>query len=261
MKRFIVGDIHGAHRALKQVLGRSGFDYNKDLLITLGDIVDGWNESYECVDELLKIKNRIDIKGNHDDYFHHWMTRGEHPSAWLSGGIGTLKSYLRNCLGDENAYVTRDGGHFSKLCRIDIPKSHLDFFSEQRLYFVDEKKRMFVHGGFDRNQFIDYLETYNPQDFYWNRDLWNKALCCHEDQKLWTADEFKEIFIGHTATVSWKDENKKSITTPMNSGDVWNLDTGCGWFGKLTIMDVDTKEYWQSDLVQELYPQEQDRNK
>lgn len=29
--------------------------------------------------------------------------------------------------------------------------------------------------------------------------------------------------------------------------------------GKLTIMDLDTQEYWQSDLVKELYPNEKGR--
>ena len=28
---------------------------------------------------------------------------------------------------------------------------------------------------------------------------------------------------------------------------------------KLTIMDLDTQEYWQSDLVKELYPNEKGR--
>jgi len=28
---------------------------------------------------------------------------------------------------------------------------------------------------------------------------------------------------------------------------------GVGWSGKFTIMDVTTKEYWQSDLTPDLY--------
>jgi hypothetical protein len=35
-----MGDIHGAYKALKQCLKRSGFDFHKDMLIQLGDIVD-----------------------------------------------------------------------------------------------------------------------------------------------------------------------------------------------------------------------------
>jgi serine/threonine protein phosphatase 1 len=45
-KTFVIGDIHGAYLALKQVLERSDFDYENDLLITIGDIVDGWSDSF-----------------------------------------------------------------------------------------------------------------------------------------------------------------------------------------------------------------------
>ena len=34
-----------------------------------------------------------------------------------------------------------------------------------------------------------------------------------------------------------------------------NLDTGGGWFGKVSIMDVKTKEFWQSDNGRTLYPE------
>ena len=34
----------------------------------------------------------------------------------------------------------------------------------------------------------------------------------------------------------------------MQRCNVWNLDTGAGYGYKLTIMDIDTKQYWQSDV-------------
>ena len=82
MKRFVVGDLHGNYIGLKQALDRSGIDYKKDQLITLGDIVDRWPDSYKCVEELLKIENRIDIVGNHDDWFTTFIETGIHPDAW-----------------------------------------------------------------------------------------------------------------------------------------------------------------------------------
>jgi len=57
-----MGDIHGNYKGLLQCLERSNFDYANDKLIQLGDVVDGWSESCECVTELLKIKNLISIK-------------------------------------------------------------------------------------------------------------------------------------------------------------------------------------------------------
>ncbi|ULT39931.1 hypothetical protein KRR40_34415 [Niabella defluvii] len=45
------------------------------------------------------------------------------------------------------------------------------------------------------------------------------------------------------------------MNQPLNAFNIWNLDTGAGSSGRLTIMDVDTKEYWQSDPLNELYPE------
>src|SRR5678809_1468386 len=103
MRRFVIGDIHGNYEALKQVIERCGIDKENDLLITLGDIVDGFYQTYECVEELLTFKNRIDIRGNHDDWFVQWLNHGIHPVHWEQGGYGTARSYAehveyRNCL-------------------------------------------------------------------------------------------------------------------------------------------------------------------
>jgi len=68
-----------------------------------------------------------------------------------------------------------------------------------------------------------------------------------------TVDGFTEIFIGHTTTINWKTDQ------PMHSGGVWNLDTGAGFGGRLTIMDVETKQFWQSDIVKDLYENETGR--
>ena len=37
MRIFVVGDIHGAYKAFKQCLERSGFDYNNDRLVVIGE--------------------------------------------------------------------------------------------------------------------------------------------------------------------------------------------------------------------------------
>ena len=65
-KRFVIGDIHGRSEALIQCLTKSKFDYDKDLLIVLGDIVDGGYNTYQVIEILLKIKNCIYVIGNHD---------------------------------------------------------------------------------------------------------------------------------------------------------------------------------------------------
>lgn len=251
---FCLGDLHGNYRAFKQVLERSGFDYNNDLLITLGDIVDGYSETYECVEELLKIKNRIDIRGNHDEWFVHWLYQGIHPASWNQGGKATYKSYWKHCKPNE---ALGDSYHLNPA---DVPRSHMRFFTEQQTFYVDDQNRLFVHGGFNRHFSISD-KTFNHRDILiWDRDLIMQAMSSaartQEEQKkhpFKTKDNFSKIFVGHTSTIYWGD-NK-----PIKAGQVWDLDTGAGWQHKLTIMNVNTEEYWQSDLGSELYPDEKGR--
>jgi serine/threonine protein phosphatase 1 len=58
--------------------------------------------------------------------------------------------------------------------------------------------------------------------------------------------DHNEIYIGHTPTVNWGTDK------PMRAVNIFNMDTGARQGGRLTIMYTRTKEYWQSDLVEEL---------
>lgn len=249
MKRFVIGDIHGGHRALVQCLERSGFDYENDLLITLGDIVDGWKGTYDCVEELLKIKNRIDIMGNHDQWFYEFITTGIHPDGWRQGGFATAQSYA-DALGMEFLVTKKPGGYMLNLIPEDVPETHRNFFLKQNKYYKDEDNNLFIHGGFDRQT---PLSEQLPYTFYWDRRLFNQALYVEGVDSLNFHEDFNKIFIGHTTTMSWGTDK------PMKVDIIWNLDTGGGWGGKLTIMNVDTEEYFQSDNLKELYPDEKGR--
>src|ERR1700743_619854 len=94
MRTFVMGDIHGAHKAMQQCLERSGFDKKRDRLIQLGDVVDRYEGVYDCVEELLKIPNLIAIKGNHDEWLNQFILIGYHPLLWQYGGDATVSSYL-----------------------------------------------------------------------------------------------------------------------------------------------------------------------
>jgi hypothetical protein len=65
---------------------------------------------------------------------------------------------------------------------------------------------------------------------------------------------YTKVFIGHTPTITAR------TSKPMNIGNVWNVDTGAAFYGPITIMNVETQEYWQSDYVFKLYPDERGRN-
>jgi serine/threonine protein phosphatase 1 len=253
MKRFVVGDIHGQYTALLQCLERASFNYDTDTLISVGDLVDRGKDSFLVIEELLKIKNLITVRGNHDLVFQNWYETGKHMLLWLHGGEETRLSYI---LKGRNINDVDNLPNF--ITKLDVPDSHYNLLKNQLPYYIDSENNCFIHGGFDKKF---ELINQDENDFYWDRTLWNKALCCRGEEKLKTKNGFNQIFIGHTPTFHWTevgvDElgNKKlmKITNPMYSGGVWNLDTGAGFSeGKLTIMDIDTKQYWQSNLIGEL---------
>ncbi|MEM8894394.1 MAG: serine/threonine protein phosphatase, partial [Bacteroidota bacterium] len=65
---------------------------------------------------------------------------------------------------------------------------------------------------------------------------------------------YKEIYIGHTPTTNY------GIDVPIQAGKLWNMDTGAAFTGKVSIMDIKSKRYWQSTQVATLYPKEKGRN-
>jgi len=241
-----MGDIHGAYQALMECLRRSGFDYGADTLIQLGDIADGGDRVYECVEELLKIRNLIAIRGNHDEWFSEFIRSGFHPQAWLGGGKGTAVSYLRT-IGKENRIVYSENGYYTSLNPGDIPETHQRFFRGQHLYYIDDDNNCFVHAGFDRHQ---AFKGQRPEVYYWNRELWSEALSWETSARrhgkkagFQMITPFREIYIGHTSTINWATDK------PMQAANIHNVDTGAGHAGRLTIMDVGTKQFWQSDPV------------
>lgn len=224
MRTFVIGDIHGAHRALVQCLERSQFDYSKDHLICVGDGCDGWPETREAIDELLKIKNLVYILGNHDYYTLEWMKYGIADEIWLSqGGKATVQSYGN----------TTD-------------RMHQTFLENALPYYVLDNK-FFVHAGIDPQQPI---AQQGIDIFLWDRNLARLALHYHDRAIESPLTDYDEVYVGHTPI---------SYRQPVCGGGVWLMDTGAGWSGPLSMMDVHKKEVFQSDNVPSLYPGQRGR--
>ena len=222
VKTFVLGDLHGAYRALLQCLERSGFNKKKDRLIVMGDVCDGYPDVRQCIDELLTIKQCDLVIGNHDMWALDWALKGEKPEIWTSqGGNRTMVSY--------------NGG--------PMPPTHIDFLKNGHLW-LEIGDQVFVHGGFNPDI---ALSSHSAQALVWDRGLldmaWKRALAGRSCR----FGRYKDIFIGHTTTELY------GTLEPIHACNVWDLDTGAGWSGKLTILDIETKKYWQSEQSLDLY--------
>jgi len=222
-KQFVIGDIHGAFKGLKQCLVRASFDYQNDHLICLGDVCDGWPETKQAIDELLKIKNLTFLLGNHDFWALQWGRNGTKSHIWLGqGGRNTINSYM----GDP------------------MPESHLKLLEEAKDHHI-EKNKLYVHAGIELGESIEYQ---TQETFLWDRAFAKNVLDRHFGNSEEQLTEYDEIYIGHTPIHNF------GIYEPLKSCEVWLMDTGAGWDGVLSIMNIETKEYFVSDRINELYP-------
>ena len=240
-RTLVIGDIHGGLKALKQVLEKATVT-TQDTLIFLGDYVDGWSESPEVIDfliELGKKQNCIFIRGNHDELLLEWLSESKDNKEWYKhGGEATVLAYKNKSAVKKAIHVT--------------------FLESLQNYYLDDKNRLFIHAGFTNMNGIN--AEYFPKLFYWDRTLWETAVALNENLKKtsWFYPRrltlYDEIYIGHTPTT------RLGETIPINKACIWNVDTGAAFLGPLTIMDIETKEFWQSDVLPSLYPDEKGRN-
>ncbi|MCK0161354.1 metallophosphoesterase [Allomuricauda sp. F6463D] len=241
MRTLVVGDIHSGVKALDQLMERAKVTA-KDHIIFLGDYVDGWSTAVETVDFLIHLESKYRctfIRGNHDELCREWLIQQKDNPQWLAhGGTATKNSYLN---ADRSKW-----------------KLHLRFYEKLKNYYLAQDNRLYLHAGYTNLKGIEY--EYFEQSFYWDRTLWELATAINPNLKPSDSKfpkrltHYNEVFIGHTPI------SKKEFVEPEKRANVWNVDTGAAFMGGLTMMDVETKEYWQSDPVHTFYPGEIGRN-
>ena len=263
MNTFVVGDIHGSVKALEQACERADVHPDRDRLVALGDVADGWPWTPACVDFLLQFKHLKALLGNHDVWTSEWLNRGLARPGWLSqGGLATVKAY--ETWTASATPTDRD--------------RHRTFFRTLLPFFIDEKNRLFVHAGADRR----FPVRRNPVfDLTWDRTLWDDAEDVHLKNKRIvllidpeegvdggrlivsrsavspSPNRIHEVFIGHTSVQTRDDP----FPIPRHRAGIWNLDTGAGWDGVLTVMNADTGVFHQSDPAHVLYPEEMEKRR
>jgi hypothetical protein len=153
------------------------------------------------------------------DGFHDWNI-----PVWIhQGGSATIESYE---------------GEWE-----NIPKSHIEFMNSGVYYYIDDQNNLFVHGGLNPHKPI---EQQKPYDLMWDRDIIEFA---REN----VIPNYNLVFIGHTTVAhamcripGTKIEFTHDDFVPLRFNNLIMRDTGGGWDGQISLMNVDTLEYWQS---------------
>lgn len=242
MQTFVIGDLHGGLKALKEVLEKVPYK-PQDLFIFLGDYVDGWSDSAHLIDFLIDFsKNQpcVFLRGNHDELFCNYLKTNAYNEMWLEhGGQSSIDAY--------------------KTLSSNKKEEHIFFLENLDNYYLDKKNRLFVHAGFTNLKGVT-LEHF-PKLLYWDRTLWEMALALNPNLNVNDKNYpprlkmYHEIFIGHTTVT------KINETTPQQRANIWNIDTGAAFKGPVSVLEIESKTFWQSKPVYLHYPLEKGRNK
>lgn len=234
-----MADIHGMYRALRQVLDRAGFDPERDELVSLGDLADRGPDSREVLDFLAGLPRFRFVLGNHDE----WLLR------WLLGTMG-LRDYM-HWLGN-GGEATLDSlvgrRYFTQRPERSLVEPWCAFMHRAEPY-IDLENKLLVHGGFDPFT-PTALDDTDGDVLRWDRSFANTILSDPDafDPDSRPHSSYDRVFVGHTVV------STAEGPAPVRLREVWMLDQGAVYGYPLTLMDLDTEEYWQSDPGRDLYP-------
>ncbi len=141
-KLFVVSDVHGHYTLLKEALDRAGYDKDNEdhLLICCGDYFDRGDENMEVLKFFERVKNKVLLRGNHEDMLLKLLQTGKLlPHHYINGTISTL----RNIFGKYSIDPVNDTIDFSGKTRI---VDRICEFIEETVDYYETEKYVFVHG-------------------------------------------------------------------------------------------------------------------
>jgi serine/threonine protein phosphatase 1 len=155
MLTYAVGDIHGCHDLLTELLGRIAEDAEgrQHRLVFIGDYIDRGADSAAVIRTLQRLQAEragevVCLKGNHEDLFLKSQSRPEVLRNWIyNGGDAMLASFGTTSL---------DG----------VPPDVSAWIAACPVSFEDEL-RYFVHAGLRPGRLLDEQSEY---DRLWIRD-------------------------------------------------------------------------------------------
>ncbi|WP_180084858.1 metallophosphoesterase [Acinetobacter sp. YH12145] len=207
-KLWAVGDIHGCYNLLMNRLNEIGFDFENDLLVAVGDLVDRGTQNIECI-ELLSKSWFTSVRGNHEDL-----------CIWGLSNRAAMQCHVEN--GGEWFYVLDE----QEMRNIAKTFAELPVVLEVN---HGGKKFGFVHGHIEENDWDEFKLSFEKESIrdadqlaMWGRDRLD------EDKNQYThVFGVHAVIMGHTVTQK-----------PCKRDNCYWIDTGAVHWGTMTILDL-----------------------
>lgn len=273
MRRLCISDIHGCYTKLNEVLEVCKFS-DADELYSVGDFCDRGTENLKTLDFIMSLKNFRPVIGNHDWWLYLWLwyelkkdsegfflseDEWESINCWTNwnGGVNTYAE-LVNLDQDRKAQI------YDWLLNIPFRRNLGDRIIQHSML----PAQLLESRGQNLTIPIDEIVLGNIRrsglmwDIVYDSNLWDRTVIkgCKDytpiGQKipsfsLWHKERYEKEFTGSPIYVI----GHTPLSKPFYDKDlgIIGIDTGgfCtkqkyGVIGCLTVLDLDTLEYWQS---------------
>lgn len=207
-KVYIIGDLHGKYKEFISFLDKIDFDFENDLIVSVGDLVDRGEDSLSCFNLLYK-SWFIAVRGNHEDFCTH--------------GNYSLET--------KNIHILNGGDWFYNLPS-DVRKSithKIDSIPLCITLHIRGKKYGIIHADILHDDWECFVNDISKEDdMTINRTLWGRGRITKIKNNVSVNENIKNIehiYFGHTVC-------KDKITY----GNTTYLDTGLVFGGKLSYV-------------------------
>ncbi|ENV14250.1 hypothetical protein F965_00493 [Acinetobacter schindleri NIPH 900] len=181
---FVVGDLHGSYSLLMNELHLKNFDFENDLLICTGDLVDRGDENLECI-SLLNQPWFLTVRGNHEEM----CIRGQYDPK--------MKDIHE-----------RNGGEWFYRQSQETQQRIIDRFAELPLVIeveLQNKKIGIVHADIDIHDWNIFKQDIAKGDYKiagitsaYSNAIWGRGRIRNHSNEYDFVENIDEIYLGHT---------------------------------------------------------------
>lgn len=263
MARYAIGDIQGCYTKLMQLLDVIGFNYGRDTLYLVGDLVNRGHESLKVLEWMYANQSSVlTVLGNHDIYLlaRYYNILDADDDETIQDILNyhdneKFITYLRHCpiIRELDDYLVVHAGIYPKMDLTQLLKTNNDIHE----MLLSNNHRAFIkniygnkpdvwrddHTLLQQMKFVINASTrmryLNTDDFSLQYKYKGEILGKPSNLIPWFKTGFdpsinKKILFGHWAALGFYHNNK-----------VVSLDTGCVWGRLLTAFNLDTYEITQ----------------
>lgn len=208
-KDYVVGDIHGMYDLLVLKLNEVGFDFTRDRLFSVGDLVDRGPKNIETI-HLIDEEWFIPVRGNHEQFI-------------AAVANYTYEPYIHQANGGQWYYSLHPHSQSNILERVRT----LPLMIETE---VDGKTVGFVHGDINDWDTAAYIiknltEEDIDNDITAQKLIWGRSRI--KSRNAIPAKGIDHVFLGHTP-----------LEDVITLGNCHFIDTGAVFGNKLTVLNI-----------------------